>query len=199
MPGEELASAEKKKKGDNTYIENGKVISEVFGVLNESNNYLNVNPLGGRYTPRENDKVIGIVIKTKYKGCILEMNSAYTGYMSTDEDSDYSVGDVALAKITEVNEVKNVDASDIMKLYDGKLVEMTPSLIPRLIGREGSMISMIKDKTGCTIFVGRNGRLWIKGEKEQVRNVEEAVKIIEREAPTSGLTKRIEKFLEEKT
>ncbi len=198
IPGEKLASAEEKNNGDHTFVEEGKIVSEVFGVLTESNNYMNVNPLGGRYIPREDDKIIGVVTSKKYKGCIIEFNSAYTAYVST-EDSDYSVGEVILAKIEDVNEVNEVRASDIMKLYDGKLVEMTPSFVPRLIGRKGSMISMIKDETGCTIFVGRNGRLWIKGDKEQVRRVEKAVKKIEEEAPTSGLTKRIEELLEEKT
>ena len=67
--------------------------------------------------------------------------------------------------------------------------------MPRLIGKKGSMINMIKDKTGCKIVVGQNGLVWVKGKQEMEQIVKDTIKLIEKEAHTSGLTDRIKNRL----
>lgn len=78
------------------------------------------------------------------------------------------------------------------KLTNGTIIKVTPTKIPRIIGKAGSMINLIKDKTGCELMTGQNGIVWIRGE-----NKEKAIEIvltIEKESHTLGLTEKIERM-----
>lgn len=101
------------------------------------------------------------------------------------------------AKIVSVSKYKNIQLTmkDVMckKLRGGKIVSITPSKVPRLIGKAGSMISMIKEKTGCNIVIGQNGRVWIKGENEDLAT--QAVAMVNEKSHLDGLTNTITEFL----
>tara|TARA_Y100000310_G_C20047819_1_gene519129 strand:+ start:139 stop:396 length:258 start_codon:yes stop_codon:yes gene_type:complete len=82
------------------------------------------------------------------------------------------------------------------KLKNGRIIDITPSKVPRVIGKQGSMISMIKEKTNTRITVGQNGKVWVQGEEpENERKAVEAIELIEREAANEGLTEKVEKLL----
>ena len=84
----------------------------------------------------------------------------------------------------------------LMKLKGGMMIDVTPSKVPRVIGKQGSMISLLKERTGCKIIVGQNGKVWIKGENfENEKKAVDAIKMIEEFAHTAGLTDRISGFL----
>ena len=112
-------------------------------------------------------------------------------------------GDVIVANVLFINEAKNIDISmrdkHCRKVDEGIIVEIQPSKVPRVIGKSGSMVSLLREGTGCWIFIGQNGRIWIKGKDNQVATLVEAIKIIEKEAHRSGLTDRISKFLKSKS
>ena len=77
------------------------------------------------------------------------------------------------------------------------MVEISPAKIPRVLGRKGSMLKVIEEKTGCTLAVGQNGRILVWGDDPQRVNLAvKAVLMIEREAHTSGLTDRVALMLE---
>ena len=83
------------------------------------------------------------------------------------------------------------------KIGGGKLIEITPSKIPRVIGRKGSMISILQKFGECTLSIGQNGRIMIWGDnKSKINRVVKAIFMIEKEAHTSGLTDRIREFLQ---
>jgi exosome complex component RRP4 len=67
-----------------------------------------------------------------------------------------------------------------------------------VIGKQGSMVKMIKDASGCDVVVGQNGWIWIKGTPETEAKVEAIIKKIEREAHMKGLTDKIKAMLEAK-
>jgi exosome complex component RRP4 len=77
------------------------------------------------------------------------------------------------------------------------ILDISPSKVPRVIGKNGSMIQMLKNSTGCRIYVGQNGRIWIDGELDNIIKAVKAVKLIEEEAHSMGLTEKIKKLLEE--
>jgi len=82
-------------------------------------------------------------------------------------------------------------------LKGGRIIEITSSKVPRVIGKQGSMITLIKEKTECKIIVGQNGRVWISGptpEKEIL--AVDVINKIEHEAHLDGLTDRIKEYLE---
>ena len=76
---------------------------------------------------------------------------------------------------------------------------INPQKVPRIIGKEGSMVMMIKEATGCDITVGQNGWVWIEGEPEQEVIAVDAIKKIEEQSHTSGLTDNIKDYLEKAT
>lgn len=68
--------------------------------------------------------------------------------------------------------------------------------VPRIIGKKGSMITMLKKETGAQILVGQNGRVWISGKsRDEEAIIAEAIRKIEAEAHTTGLTDRVREFL----
>jgi exosome complex component RRP4 len=80
-------------------------------------------------------------------------------------------------------------------LLGGIIIKVTPQKIPRIIGKEGSMIKLIKQKTACDIITGQNGVVWLRGENKA--KAIEAILTIEKESHTIGLTEKIEKLLGE--
>ena len=58
------------------------------------------------------------------------------------------------------------------------------------------MIKMLKERSGCFIFIAKNGRIWIKGREDAVDVVSEAILMIANEAHTSGLTDRVARMLD---
>src|SRR6266705_3350248 len=82
------------------------------------------------------------------------------------------------------------------KVTTGRVVEISASKIPRLIGRKGSMISMLKHETGCQITVGQNGIALVWGKTPDAERLAvEAIYMVEREAHTRGLTDRIREMI----
>ena len=70
--------------------------------------------------------------------------------------------------------------------------------MPRLIGRKGSMINLIKTETNCRLIIGQNGLVWINAKDyETIQLVEKVIHKVEREAHTSGLTDRIKNLIHE--
>jgi exosome complex component RRP4 len=88
---------------------------------------------------------------------------------------------------------------DARKLSGGLLVEISPTKVPRLIGKQGSMISMIKEMTGTRIYVGQNGRIWIDGPDEGSATAVLAIRFIEDRAQAFGLTETVRDLLEKET
>ena len=83
----------------------------------------------------------------------------------------------------------------LFKIKEGNITEIDPSKIPRLIGKKGSMISLLKKYTHCRIFVGKNGRVWIEGKEENITKTIRVIQLIEKESISYGLTNKVEEFL----
>ena len=76
------------------------------------------------------------------------------------------------------------------------MIKVTPAKVPRIIGKAGSMVEMIKEMTGTQIVVGQNGLVWVKGDNEEIAT--EAILTIEEKSHVHGLTDQIKTMLEEK-
>ena len=83
------------------------------------------------------------------------------------------------------------------KLIGGKIIQICAVKVPRVIGKQGSMVGMIKDATGCQIIVGQNGRIWVSGKNpEDELLATRAIALIEEKAHISGLTEVVKQFLD---
>jgi len=83
------------------------------------------------------------------------------------------------------------------KLEGGIVISVSPKKVPRVIGKNSSMINTIKSVLNVNIIVGQNGRIWISGNdrKSELLAIK-AIKIIEKYSHKKRLTITIKKFLE---
>ncbi len=190
LPGEKVFSDAKRTQG--ALIEGGETIASVVGFVQEDR----FVPLKGRYLPRVGDYVIGIVKDERFSGYTLDLNSPYDGSLSSKElRESFELGDVVSAEVVDVNEVHDATLGRPRKLFDGEIIEITSVKVPRVIGRAGSMLAIIKQYTRTDVSVGKNGRLYLKGGNSALATL--AILKICREAHLSGLTDRVTAFLRE--
>ena len=82
----------------------------------------------------------------------------------------------------------------------GIILKINPNKVPRIIGRGGSMINLIKAHCDCDIIVGQNGIIWIKGKSvEEELFGKEAILFVTEKSFVDGLTEKTEKWLESKS
>ena len=209
VPGETIISGEEYLPGDGCRREKEDIVASKFGLADVSDKLVKVIPLSGVYIPRRGNAIIGTVIDVTFNGWILDFNGPTTGFLSLMEvprfinkdelQEQFDFGDSVLAKIWNVK-AKGVDLSVKLrgfgKLEDGMLVKINPNKVPRVIGKEGSMVTVIKDATQCDITVGQNGVIWVRGNK--IDNELKAKKIIEFICENSyidGLTEKVKDFI----
>ena len=209
IPSQLLGDIKSNKAGRGTFIENGKIYSEILGILNKNKEYINVKPLKGRYDPIEKDFVIGIVEEAMSSSWLVDINAAYPALLHVNEvpwDIEFGEterylnhGDSLMAKVLQVDQEKKLQITlkdrNLYKFKSGIIIEVEPSKVPRIIGKKGSMISLLKKYTSCRIFVGQNGRIWIEGSGEGVKKVVETIDMIQDESLSYGLTNKIEELL----
>jgi exosome complex component RRP4 len=87
----------------------------------------------------------------------------------------------------------------LRKLVGGTVITVNAQKVPRIIGRKGSMVGMIKKATDCNIVVGQNGRVWLMGAPAMEATAIDAIRMIEKNAHKSGLTDRVAQMLKERT
>ena len=207
VPGELLAEDDY-YSGRGTFEEDGKVCSKLLGLVSLRNKKISVIPLKSKYLPKKGDVVIGKIDDVRFSMWGVDINSPYSGILPASEvfgrekkelSRVFDIGDVLFLRIVDVDEVKKVKLGlkgrGMGKFKGGVIVDIAPTKVPRLIGKKGSMINMIKDKTGCKIVVGQNGLVWVKGNEDMEQIVKNIIKLIEKEAHTSGLTDRIKNKL----
>jgi len=173
------------------FKEGNSVYSMVLGVMDNREGYGRIVPLNGKYFPQVEDYVVGVVTDVKRGGYVLDINSPYDAFLASRRR--YNNGEVIFAKVGDVSEVRSVSLTMDKQLYDGELMEIMAVKIPRVIGKNNSMVMLIKEKTKTDIYVGRNGRVWLKG--GDIDKAKKAILKIEKEAHTDGLTDRITEFL----
>ncbi len=190
------------------------VYSKFIGLAENKNGYFIVIPLSGVYNPKKGDGIIGKIAEVDFSKWIVDVNSPYQAVMplaeavdefvdltTTDLTKYFNYDDIIFAEISTVTKAKSVQLSmknrKCRKLKGGRIIKVTPAKVPRIIGKGGSMVEMIKNLTGTQIVVGQNGLVWVKGENEDVAT--EAVLEIEEKPHLEGLTDRIREMLEKKT
>ncbi len=214
VPGEQLAEGDF-TAGEGAYRENNKIFASQIGLATLKGKTIYVTALAGTYIPYIGDIVIGKVYNIALTSWHVDICSPYAGILhisnvvrrpfnatKSDLREIFDIGDILVAKIIAFDRLQDpaltVKGQDLGKLRGGTIIEITPSKIPRLIGRKGSMINMIKEQTHAKIAVGQNGRIWIVG-KETGDEIEviRAIRKIEKEAHTTGLTDRVRELFDD--
>lgn len=171
---------------------------------------MDILPLSGKYIPLSGDDVIGTVNDMTSSNWLFDINSPYPGVLHASESpwrvefgatAKYlELGDNVTARILSVDDSKHVQLTmrdqSLRKLRGGHTVDIPYAKVPRVIGKSGSMIEMLKQYSGCKILVGKNGRIWIDGDVERTLVVAEAIAMIDEGAHMHGLTDRVRDLLE---
>jgi exosome complex component RRP4 len=213
-PGEMLAEGNY-LAGSNTYAENSKIFASRIGLADCNNKQVNVVALRSFYFPKVGDVIIGTILEVGFNGWTVDIKAPYTALLrasdvlsrpfkpQNDELSQVlSGGDLIVAKIASYDRAHDpqltVGEPGLGKITRGQIIKVTPSKIPRVIGKKGSMISNIKQETGCQIILGLNGVILVTGKNTDDEELAmAAIQKIENESHTNGLTDRIAHFLKE--
>ncbi|MBS3089411.1 RNA-binding protein [Candidatus Pacearchaeota archaeon] len=210
VPGEIIVSGEDYLPSEGTRREGMNILASRFGLAEESGRVVKVIPVTGTFIPRKNNVVIGRVTNITFNGWVVDIDSASSGFLPIDEsprfinknemDQFLAIGEVVAAKIWSIN-TRGIDltlkSKGLGKLEGGFTFRIIPNRVPRVIGREGSMIMLIKEKTGCDITVGQNGWIWIKGQNldDQIR-ARKAIEFVAEKFHVEGLTDKMEEWFE---
>jgi exosome complex component RRP4 len=210
VPGETIVSGDEYLPGEGARREGEDIVASKYGIVDISEKLVRVVPLSGVYIPRRGNNVIGQVVDMNSAGWNVEFGSFVQGFLPISEVPFYvnrnelrehfDFDDMIFAKVSGTNG-RSIDLSikmrNLGKLDEGMVVRVNPHKVPRVIGKEGSMVNMIKDSTGCTISVGQNGFIWIKGEKiEDEVNTKKIIMYICKNSSVKGLTEKVKTYIE---
>jgi len=142
-------------------------------------------------------------------GWLIDFGGSQNAFLSLNEVPRYinknelkeflDFGDSVIVKIWDTQS-RGIDTSmkqrGLGKIEGGMLMNVNPNKVPRIIGKEGSMVKIIRNATDCNLTVGQNGVVWIKSNK--IENEILAKKIIDYIVENSvlvGLTEKVEKYI----
>ena len=208
LPGDMLGTHV--KGGNGTFREGESVYAACLGIRSTRDGFVSVIPLSGKYIPRRGDFVIGKVVEMTPSAWVLDLNSPYVAPLPGSEtpwDAQFgeaqkymTVGESVLVEIRDINEIGRVSVTmmgpNLRKLVGGQTIDVDATKVPRLIGRGGSMIGLLKRLTRCHIIVGQNGRVWLDGTVEDVTIALAAIRKIEQDAHKLGLTDAVAAYIE---
>ncbi len=211
VPGEIIVTGEDYLPGEGTRRDGDNIVSIKFGLAEESGRVVRIIPIFGAFIPRRSNVVVGRITDITYSGWLVDIDSAFSAFLSIEEFPKYinrnemeqylAIGDVISAKIWTLKN-KNIDLTlkgkGLGKLESGFIFRIIPSRVPRVIGREGSMVNLIKERTGCNIVVGQNGWIWVSGQSlDSEIKARKAIEFVAGKVYVSGLTELVESWFME--
>ncbi|MFA5061435.1 MAG: exosome complex RNA-binding protein Rrp4 [Candidatus Pacearchaeota archaeon] len=209
VPGETIVKGNEFLPGDNVYRDGEEVVSKRFGIVEISEKHVRVIPVSGAYYPRRGNTIIGTVVDVTFNGWLIEFGGVQNAFLPVAEVPRYinknelreylDFGESVIVKVWDVKS-RGVDVSMKMrgygKLEGGLIISVNPNKVPRIIGKEGSMVKLIKSATRCEITVGQNGKVWISGNSvEEELATKKIIEFIVENATINGLTEKVEKYI----
>lgn len=212
IPGDKIAEGEY-RYGEGVVKRGNEYYSTLVGLFQDKGDFIQVKALKGKYVPRPGDLVIGKIIEVGLTSWLVNIGAPYSAILSANNATEkrfdpvkddtrriFDVGDIILTKIVSFDRTRDpsiiTNERGLGKLRGGRLIEIEAAHIPRVIGKKGTMINMVKRLTRTQIITGQNGRIWVQGKKiEDELKAIESIRKIELEAHTQGLTDRIRDML----
>lgn len=208
VPGDVIVESMDYLPGKNATREKDSIVAKRLGVVSLNNRVISVIPLTGAYIPKRGDMVIGEIVDIS-NGWEVNIKAPIDAFLSlsgvkgyidtkkTDLSTVYPLGSLIYAKVHSVSKDSirlSMQDRRCKKIKTGNIVNINPAKVPRLIGRNGSMINTIKEKTGGHISIGQNGMVWFEGGNEKL--ITKAIELVENESYKDGLTERVSMLLE---
>ncbi|KAG2479313.1 MAG: Exosome complex component Rrp4 [Nitrosopumilales archaeon] len=216
IPGDVITTGPYRPE-QNVILEGNRIMSTIIGISEIYDDSVKVIPLTGIYVPKNNDLVIGKIVSHSSLSWAVDINSLYPGMLpasdvfgrnfqasSDDMNSKLKKGDLIVARIGNFDRSRDplitLGDRELGKIESGELVRISPSKIPRLIGKQGTMIQIIETATNATITIGQNGWVVVSCETpDGLSKAIKAIKMVEKQAHIANLTDRIKSMLESKS
>ena len=146
----------------------------------------------------------------------LDINSCYVGFLPASDifgrdfsahadelDSKLKAGDLVAARIANFDRTRDplitISDRDLGKIESGDLIKISPSKVPRLIGKRGTMIQTIEAATNAVITIGQNGWVVVSCENpEGLLKAKKAIQMVNQYAHVANLTDQVQEMLESK-
>ena len=205
-PGQRIDSQDGAVAGHGIRQINGELVAMRMGTMHENGNTVSIQPLSSRYTPRAGDLVVGLVEGMTNNIWFLDIGASFNAILPMSlapwkvefgaVREHLNVGEAVLCRVQEVDETHSAVATmkgmGLRKLKSGLIEEIPPHIIPQVIGKGGSMLQSLKNLGNCRIVIGQNGRVWLDGDYEGMKNIRMALKVIRDTAHLPGLKERID-------
>jgi len=213
IPGDVITTAPFRPE-QNVILDGKRIIATVVGTSEIYDDSVRVIPLAGKYSPKINDLVIGKVVSHSSLSWELDINSCYVGFLPAQDvfGRDFSAhadeltsklkkGDLVVARIANSDRSRDplltVSDRELGKIESGELVKISPSKVPRLIGKRGTMIQTIETATDAIITIGQNGWIVVSCENRNgLLKAIKAIQMVDEQAHIANLTDKVKLMLE---
>jgi len=189
------------------------LVSTRVGIAEAGKDGVKVIPLSGVYIPRVNDLVIGKIIDRSSLSWDVDINACFFAHLPAqdvfgrdfspakdDMGRQLSIGDLIIARIVSFDRTRDpmltVQDKDLGKIPYGEFIKISPTRVPRLIGKRGSMIQTIEQATQTRVIIGQNGIVVVTGrDPDGLSLAAKAIRLVEEESHTTNLTQRVKALL----
>ena len=213
LPGDFITTSPLRLQ-DNVVLDGKRIISTTIGLSDVSTDNVRVISLTGIYIPKIDDLIIGKIESIFGNSWFADINSCYQGMLlgqdvfgrgsyptNSEMKNRLDKGDIIFAKIANFDRQRepliSIADNNLGKIDSGELIKISPSKIPRLIGKQGSMIQTIEGSTNATITVGQNGVIVVScDETNGLLKALTAIRMIDEQAHIINLTDKVKKMLE---
>ena len=214
LPGDFITTAPLRLQ-NNVVLEGKRIISTTIGLSDVSDDSVRVISLTGVYLPKIDDLVIGTIQYIHGNSWFADINSCYQGMLlgqdvfgrgsyptKSEMEERLSKGDIIFAKIANSDRQRepliSIADQSLGKIDSGELVKISPTKIPRLIGKHGSMIQTIEASTNISITVGQNGLIIFKYDNSTgLKNAIASIKMIAMTYEDANIEEKIQNILNE--
>ena len=187
------------------------IVAIRYGLAEETNRLIKVIALSGTYSPLRGNVIIGKIENINFSGWNVDLGAPDNAFLPLQEVPRYvnkdsmhevfDIGEMLVAKIVGIAG-RGIDLTiksrGLGKIDEGLIMEINSNKVPRVIGKEGSMINLIKNESGCNITVGQDGLIWIKGDNiENELLVKKAIIFVTENSISSGLTEEVENWFKQ--
>ena len=201
----------------NVILDGTKIIATAVGISEIYDDSVKVIPLTGKYIPKIDDLVIAKVNSHTSRSWELDINSCYVGFLPAQDvfgrdfsahadelTSKLKTGDLVAARIANFDRTRDplvtISDRDLGKIDSGILIAISPSKVPRLIGKRGSMIQMIEQATDAAVTIGQNGWVVVSCDTpEGLLKAKTAIEMVNEKAHVANLTDQVKEMLDKKS
>ena len=216
IPGEVITTGHYRPE-QNVLLDGDRIVATTVGISEIFDDSVRVIPLTGMYLPKKNDLVVGKVISHSSLSWDVDINSCYAGMLPASDvfgrnfqadmdelNSKLRKGDLIAARIVNFDRSRDplitIADRDLGKIESGDLIRIASSKVPRLIGKQGSMIRIIEMATNATITIGQNGLVVVSCENSDgLLKAIRAIRLVEEQAHVANLTDKVKSMLESKS